>query len=64
MKLIANYYIVDSKGRRLTELSADFGPAHIRAIFEAYSAVYSTDGPMRIVAVDVLGEEQVFPEDC
>jgi len=55
MKLLKEYWLVDSAGVRALVISSDFSEAHLRQMYYAYSVIYDNRGPLKIVAVDVLG---------
>ena len=55
MKLLKEYWLVDAHGVRALVISSDFSEAHLRQMYYAYNVIYDNRGPLRIVAVDVLG---------
>jgi hypothetical protein len=63
VKLIQEYWLVDRHGVRALVISEDASEAHLRQMYYAYSIIYHTRTPMRIVAVDVLGGQHEVPVD-
>jgi hypothetical protein len=60
VKLIQEYWLVDRHGVRALVISADFSDFSVlflRQMHYAYSIVYENRAPLRIVAIDVLGEQ-------
>lgn len=57
MKLIQEYWLIDVTGTRALIISSDFSESHLRQMHYAYSVIYEDRAPLRLVAVDVLGEQ-------
>lgn len=63
MKLVSRYFLFDKNGDLVLEISSDFSPEHMRQMRDVYGVIYPKRAPLKVVAVDVLGDKHDVPLD-
>lgn len=63
MKLDYRYYLIDKDNEKVLEISSDFGSRHMAQMRDVYGVIYPDRIPLRIIAVDILGESREVDTD-